>query len=171
MKEKVLHDVLDKYCECQDLSYYRYISYPLNDKKKVIKWQKIIGVLQFKKRFSKTILRLLFEKDNMLVAVLLPAEKPVVLVHLKMYVLAEHHDEVLGLNVNTLCNSAVCSNTPSGFGGRKTKNEICVMRPYIKALGAYKQYNEPDFYKYLPGAKKICEFKYMLEKTKITIKG
>jgi hypothetical protein len=35
------------------------------------------------------------------------------------------------------------------------------MKPYISALRLYKDYDEDEFhYKYLPGARRICKFKY-----------
>ena len=153
VSETKLIPVLNKYLE-DGLSYYRYLPYSVSDEK-TQKWNKIIGVLQFNNRVAKSALQQKFVTDNVYIDVLQPATRPTVLVMLKMYVIGERH----GL---TWANTK-SSDTPFGFGGRKTKHEGRYMRPYLKALTLYKDYDKPDFpYKNMIGAKKICKFKYRL---------
>jgi hypothetical protein len=144
VKQSILSSILAKYRDCDELCYFRYLSYPIIDKK-LVKCEKIIGVLQFAKRLSKTTVSRMFVADHVFMDVLQPAVSPTVLCHLKMY--------------------PTYSNTPFGFGGRKTTHEVKFMRPYFKALTVYKDCYRPGFlYKGLPGARTICKFKYMLEK-------
>ena len=94
----------------------------------------------------------MFVADHVFMDVLQPAVSPTVLCHLKMYVLAQHH--------NVAWESSTYSNTPFGFGSRKTTHEVKFMRPYFKALTVYKDCYRPGFlYKGLPGARTICKFK------------
>jgi hypothetical protein len=158
--EPKLVSILEKYLE-HELCYYRYLTYPIIDEN-ITKWVKIIGILQFNKRLAKSVLRQMFVLDHVFMDMLQPAVSPTVLVHMKMYVIAEHHGVAWA--------STKCSNTPFGFGGRKTRNEGKFMKSYMKALSVYKDYDKPDFYyKDLRGAKRICKFKYMLEKSRINI--
>jgi hypothetical protein len=157
---ETLYALLKKYCKDEGLSYFKYITYRVPDvelKYKCLKMVKIVGVLQFEKRFSPTILRRLFERDHVSMALLTSAQKPLVLIYMKMHVLAQYH--------NISWETAACSDTPFGFGGEKTMNEKRVMHPYIEALLFYEQCAKPDFLKYLQGAKEICAFKFRLEKS------
>lgn len=159
--EEKLISLLNKYLEAGDLCYYRYSTYSIIGER-IKKWDKIIGILQFDKRLAKTVLRRKFVSDNVFMDVLQPAVKPVVLLHMKMYVIGEFH----GL----LWSDTKSSDTPFGFGGKKTKNEGRYMKPYMKALTLYEDYDKPDFpYKDLHGAKRICKFKYRLHKGLINI--
>jgi hypothetical protein len=85
-------------------------------------------------------------------SVLKPVNTPLVLVHLHVYLLATYN----AVDIND------CREWGRfGFGGRHTSiNQM--MQPYMVALEDYQDYKEQDFYKFLSGAKQICEFKYFL---------
>jgi hypothetical protein len=157
----LLLSTLKKFMNDNGLCYYKYITYPVVDKKRLLKRSKNCGVLQCDKRYGKTIISQAFATDGVYMDVMRPAEVPTVLCQLKVYVLAEHH----GIPRE----SFVCSKTPFGFKGRRTRNEAQFICPYLKALSLYENYNKPNCYPHLPGAKRICEFKYMLKRSKIMI--
>ena len=152
--EEKVKGVLAKYLEAEELSYYRYLTLPTS----FSKWKRMIGVLQFRERVCQTLLRRKFQNDTVYMDVLITAKRPMILMFMRMYVLAEYH----GLS---FAKDTKSSGTPFGFGGKKTTNEIKYMKPYIKALTLYKDYDKPDFpYRDLCEARRICKFKYMVEK-------
>jgi hypothetical protein len=112
-EETVLRDVLQRY-SCDKLRYYKYVQ--CNGK--------IIGVLQFAIRFSKTVLWRLFDEDGVYMSALKPVNTPLVLVHLRVYLLATYN----GVDINDCWEWG-----RFGFGGRHTSiNQM--MQPYMVAL-------------------------------------
>jgi hypothetical protein len=159
--EPKLNTVLIKYLGETELSYYRYLCYPLKSEKGQ-KWVKTIGVLQFNKRLAKSVVQRMFVDENVFMDVLLPSMKPTILVMMKIYVIGERH----GLTWD----ATKSSNTPFGFGGPKTNREAHYMKPYMKALTLYRDYDKSDFfYQYLWAARRICKFKYRLCNSLINI--
>jgi hypothetical protein len=145
VEEKNVLSVLQRYTAAK-LAYYKYIKYKIGDT------MKIVGVLQFVIRFSKTVLYRLFDEDGVQMCVLKPICRPLIMVHLRIYVLAAYH----GVDLDGCQTCGEFS-----FGGRHTSIGH-IMQPYMAALQHYKDYKKTDFYKFLPGAKQICEFKYFL---------
>ena len=161
VSEAKLNANLVKYLLESDLTYYRYLSYPVTGEKKQ-KWVKTIGVIQFEKRSAKSVVQRMFVADNVFMDVLLPGTKPTILIMMKIYVIGERH----GLTWD----NTKSSNTPFGFGGPKTNREAKYLKPYMKALTLYQDYDKPDFaYKNLWGARRICKFKYRLCNSLINI--
>jgi hypothetical protein len=159
--KKKLFPLLQTYMQDNGLTYYKYVTNDVVDKVKLVKWAKTCGVLQYNKRRGKTIISQLFADDGVYMNVMKPSEVPTLLCQLKLYVLAEHH--------SVPHDEYVCSKTPFGFKGRRTTNEAKFFYPYMKALQLYDNYKQPSFYPHLPCAKRICEFKYMLKNSTITI--
>jgi hypothetical protein len=71
VSEAKLNAILVNYLLKSDLTYYRYLSYPVTGEKKQ-KWVKTIGVIQFEKRLAKSVVQLMFVADNVFMDVLLP---------------------------------------------------------------------------------------------------
>ncbi|CAB4013529.1 Hypothetical predicted protein [Paramuricea clavata] len=158
--EKKVVDVLNEFLEVDDLCYYRYLTIPTSSNWGIIdqKWQRTTGILQFQNRMSITSVEKKFANVDIYMNVLINAKKPIILLQMRLHVLAGCY----GLRYDADTKS---SETAFGFGGKKTTNEIKYMKPYIKALNFYKDYDKPDFsYEYLCGARQICKYKYMLEK-------
>ncbi|CAB3977943.1 Hypothetical predicted protein [Paramuricea clavata] len=153
-------EVLKKMLENGELTYYRYVGIPnrLGLRKMTGRWGlKLYGVLQFKERVSPRTVRQLFSSERIYLAALLTVKRPIVLILMRLWVLCECY----GLHYK----ETRCSNTPIGFGGRKTENEVRYMKPYIKALTQYTECERNDFcYNNLNGARQICKYKLMLEK-------
>ncbi|CAB3978340.1 Hypothetical predicted protein [Paramuricea clavata] len=161
-------ELLKKMIENGKLTYYRYTSItstPFYDQRResgekktiVRRGLKLCGVLQFKDRVSPSAARRLFAVKTIFLSALVTVRRPIVLVLMRLWVLCEYYD--------THYSEIRCSNTPIGFGGKKTENEARYMKPYIMALSEYTQCKKDDFcYAHLTGARKICKYKMMLEK-------
>ncbi|CAB4007358.1 Hypothetical predicted protein [Paramuricea clavata] len=161
-------EVLKKMLENGELTYYRYVDIPnslwygerqeYGIRKTTERWSlKLYGVLQFKERVSPRTVRQMFSSERIYLAALLTVKRPIVLILMRLWVLCECY----GLHYK----ETRCSNTPIGFGGRKTENEVRYMKPYIKALARYTECERDDFcYDNLNGARQICKYKLMLEK-------
>ncbi|CAB3977896.1 Hypothetical predicted protein [Paramuricea clavata] len=159
-------EALKKMLEKGEMLYYRYVVIPDNTKIYDIRdgttmrrrsFHKLCGVIQFQERFSPSAVREMFSKQRIYLSALATAKRPIVLILMRLWIMCEcsglHYAET------------ACSNTPIGFGGKKTVNEAQFMKPYIKALQHYKECDRDDFcYRDLRGARQICKFKIMLEK-------
>jgi hypothetical protein len=150
--EQKLVSVLKECLDSGELGYYRYLTYNFYGAGN--KCIKIIGVVQMSKRCAKVGVRRMFQDRSIYMDLIQPSLRPNVLSFMKMYVLGERH----GIDWS----ESKSSETLFSFGGRKQINkEMKRMKPYIKALQLYKDYDEDEFhYKYLPGARIICKFKY-----------
>ncbi|CAB3980641.1 Hypothetical predicted protein [Paramuricea clavata] len=160
VEESKVVTVLKKFLDDGELCYYRYVAIPnrLGLRKMEGRWgMKIYGVLQYNQRMSKKAVRQMFSSQRVYMAALLTAKRPIVLMLVRLYVVCECY----GLSYT----DTRCSNTPIGFGGRTTTNEVKYMKPYIKALTHYEDCERCDFsYRDLEGARQICKYKSMLRK-------
>ncbi|CAB3997397.1 Hypothetical predicted protein [Paramuricea clavata] len=161
-------EFLKKMLENGELTYYRYIGIPnslwygerqeYGIRKTTVTWSlKLCGVVQFKERVSPRTVRQMFVSERIYLSALLTVRRPIVLILMRLWVLCGCY----GLHYG----ETKWSNTPIGFGGRKTENEVHYMKPYIKALIHYRECDRDDFcYNNLNGARQICKYKLMLEK-------
>ena len=113
-------------CENYGLTYYKHLQYVLN---LVVKH---IGILQFKARVSESVLRQIFADREIHLEMLTIVGKPMILPHMKLWILAKHHG--VGEIVNE---EGIFS-----FGGKCTVESKStqlenLMRPYIVLLNFY----------------------------------
>ena len=88
--------------------------------------EKLLGVLQFGIRFSKTILCRIFDDDGVSMRVLKPVNRPLVLIYLHIYLLATYNS----VDINDCREWGHFS-----FGGRYSYTSINqIMYPYMEAL-------------------------------------
>jgi hypothetical protein len=111
------------------LVFYKYIVYKINDVLKVS------GILQFSKRFSLKTLMQCFQDPGARIEmdVLRPVQKPLILALMRVWVLANFHNVIEHFEAGMFC-----------FGGRQ-RSMGKTMRPYIRALASYKNYNKFNF--------------------------
>jgi hypothetical protein len=102
-------------------------------------------------RYSPTTLARYFAQVVM--DILLPVNKPLVLVHIRLWVLSHYHKVLDSGEMGMFC-----------FGGRQ-QNMANTMYPYIRLLSSYKDYDKPGYGNGLPSARKLCFYKYMLMRT------
>jgi hypothetical protein len=83
----MLRHVLRLYsCGIKKLIFHKYISYHVGGSLKTV------GILQFKTRYSPTTLTCYFAQDDVIMDVLLPVNKPLVLVHMRVWILSQYHE-------------------------------------------------------------------------------
>ncbi|CAB3979928.1 Hypothetical predicted protein [Paramuricea clavata] len=130
------------------LFFYKYIHYRVDGSLKTV------GILQFKIRYSPTALKRYLAGEGVVMNVLKPVNKPLVLTHMRIWVLQQYH-RILDCEEN----GVFC------FGGRQ-RSVVNAMQPYIDALMSS---CEPVFSDKLPGAKKLWFYKYMLARAKTPV--
>jgi hypothetical protein len=84
--ESTLANALEKHKESFQLRYHKHMHYSLG----LI--TKTVGIIQFEKRVPKTVLIKSFADNNVGLDVLQNVGRPMVLAHLRIYLLGEHHD-------------------------------------------------------------------------------
>lgn len=114
-------------CENFGLTYYKHVQYGLGLA------VKHVGILQFKDRVSEGVLRRIFADKGIHLEILTIVGKPMILPHMKIWILAKHHG--VGEVVNE---EGIFS-----FGGKrltaasKSAQLENFMRPYILLLNFY----------------------------------
>jgi hypothetical protein len=124
--QRLIISALQK-CENLGLTYYKHVQYVLG------LCVKHVGILQFKDRVSDCGLRRIFADERIHLEILTIVGKPMILPHMKIWILAKHHG--VGGVVNE---EGVFS-----FGGKlltaasKSAQLENFMRPYIVLLNFY----------------------------------
>ena len=143
-KEKILRELLLKWSTNEDkmLSYFKYVKY--TDEQS---YAKISGIIQFGRRFSKKILRLCFDSENVVMDSLRPVGKPLILTFMQVWVLKDFYR---GFEYEY---------GEFSLGGKKRCLGRAV-KPYLNGLKHTDNYNIIA----CPEIRRLCEFNYMLKR-------
>jgi hypothetical protein len=135
------------------LTYYKYMGYGLQ---LVVKY---VGILQFAQRVRQVTLRKRFADNGVHLNIFDIVGRPMILPHMKIWVLARHH----GVKIETICEEGVFS-----FGGRIADSKARAqqlshsMLPYIFVLQR-RVYNVEESDR-LPQVKQLMDYADALNK-------
>jgi hypothetical protein len=141
-------DVLVQILEKLDLKYYKIMHYNLGLRNKTI------SIVQFEKRVSKKYVLQTFATGKTGMHVILRVNQPMILPHVRIYLLGKHHD---------VTSAQVHEWGKFSFGGRNTTIATSI-RPYLHMLENYKKHKNDKHFNFLKGGQKLCEFQDALER-------
>jgi hypothetical protein len=133
-------NLLNKFKNELVMRYYKFFKYNLG------LVNKVVGIIQFKERVGQTKLERI-GADYKLLLELQPVSQPMVIAHLRVRLLCEHHDGCVENDIYVHGTFA--------FGGRG-RSEASEMRPYLIMLNNYKLSGNIEAGLFLKDGAKIC---------------